>query len=83
MDKLDKERFQRQQEELEREGKPAIWKGGPRYCSPYPDLLTGMRGILREGFFYPEAWKYRYSVLGKPENVEITGDTPEHQPKLL
>ena len=86
MDKFDKIRHQQHMERLHSQGKSAIWKGTLRYCSPYPDLQAGMPGIWAPGdqpMFYPEAWKYRYGILGKPENVEVTDETPEHQPKLI
>lgn len=76
MEALDKTHHQQHLERLQRDGTPALWIGGERFCGNFPTLTAGMPGIYLPDesapMFYPEAWKYRYGILASAENIQLT-----------
>jgi len=73
MQRSDKTHHQARLERLQRDGTPALWVGAPRCCGNFPTLTAGMTGIYVPDesvpMFYPEAWKYRYGILARTENI--------------
>ncbi|RPH57124.1 MAG: hypothetical protein EHM81_12030 [Chloroflexi bacterium] len=82
MQRSDKTHHQTRLERLQRDGTPALWIGEQRFCGNFPALAAGMPGIYVPDesvpMFYPEAWKYRYGILARTENIRQT--TPTNSP---
>jgi hypothetical protein len=61
---------------------PRCGSGEQRFCGNFPALAAGMPGIYVPDesvpMFYPEAWKYRYGILARTENIRQT--TPTNSP---